>query len=310
MDRTRALGRSIRDNPVAMTLVGVGLGWLLVLGLRNPDRVGQRQGARQIGRYGRGRVDLYGNPYQPRSDTSAGYGADLAAKVRAAGADLQRLGGESEEAFRERVDTARGAVLGVARQAGEAAAAFRDRIEQALSGAAEQARRMGDQAASIAAEAGHAVAEAAGRVGAMAGELAGRGRAAAEGAWQDASQAGVQASSLGSRTTSYLQEQPLLLGALGVVAGAALGLLLPSSRERPGSPPLLIGLRRRSWPRRWARVSTAKGGHSVARIDAASAQVSPLERRREALDLPGDKSARRVGGAGGAAACLNAVTVR
>jgi hypothetical protein len=65
----------------------------------------------------------------------------------------------------------------------------------------------------------------------MAGELAGRGRAAAEGAWEGASQAGVQARSLGSRTTSYLQEQPLLLGALGVVAGAALGLLLPSSRS-------------------------------------------------------------------------------
>ena len=37
--------------------------------------------------------------------------------------------------------------------------------------------------------------------------------------------------------------------------------------ERLVSPPLLIGLRRRSWPGRWARVSTPKGGHSVARID-------------------------------------------
>ena len=50
-------------------------------------------------------------------------------------------------------------------------------------------------------------------------------------------------------------------------------------------------------------MSTAKGGHSVARIDAASAQVSPLERRGEALDPPGDKSARRVGGAHDAATC-------
>src|SRR4051794_301019 len=158
MDRTRAFGRSIRDNPGAVTLVGVGLGWLLALGLRNPDRAGQQRVARQTGRYGRGRVDLYGNPYQPRSDTSAGYSAGLAAKARAAGAALQRIGGESEEAFRERVDTARGAVLGVARQAGEAVAAFRDRIEQALSGAAGQALRMGDQAGSVAAEAGHAAA--------------------------------------------------------------------------------------------------------------------------------------------------------
>jgi hypothetical protein len=38
------------------------------------------------------------------------------------------------------------------------------------------------------------------------------------------------AQDLGSRTTSYLQEQPLLLGALGVTLGAALGMLLPSSR--------------------------------------------------------------------------------
>src|SRR3954454_791660 len=72
------------------------------------------------------------------------------------------------------------------------------------------------------------------------------------------------------------------------------------SRERLVCPLLLIGLRRRSWSRRWARVSTAKGGHSVARIDAASAQVSALGRRREALGLPADESARRVGGAGGA----------
>jgi hypothetical protein len=42
---------------------------------------------------------------------------------------------------------------------------------------------------------------------------------------------------------------------------------------------------------------------SVARIDAATAQVPPLERRGEAFDLPGDKSTRRVGGASGAATC-------
>ena len=73
--------------------------------------------------------------------------------------------------------------------------------------------------------------------------------------------------------------------------------------ERLVCPLLLIGLGRRSWSRRWTRVSTVIGGHSVAGIDAASAQVPPLERRGEALDLPGDKGARRVGSAGGAATC-------
>jgi hypothetical protein len=231
MDISQAFGRNMRDHRVPMALVGIGLGWLLASSLRDPDRAGQPQGAGAAGRYGRGRVDLYGNPYRPRGGASPGHRVDLAAKARAAGAELQRIGGEGEDAFLERVDVARGAVLGVLRQAGEAATAFRGRVEQALAGGAEQARRIGDQAVSIAADAGHAVADAAGRVGAMAGELAGRGQAAAEGVREGASRATEQARSLGSRTTSYLQEQPLLLGAVGIVAGAALGLLLPSSRS-------------------------------------------------------------------------------
>jgi hypothetical protein len=230
MDRSQAFGRNMRDHRVPMALVGIGLGWLLASSLRDPDRAGELQDGGVTGRYGRGRVDLYGNPYQSRGGTLPGYRADLAAMARAAGAELQRLGGEGEDAFLERVDVARGAVLGVLRQAGEAATAFRGRVEQALAGAAAQAGRIGDQAVSIAADAGQAVTDAVGRVGAMAGELAGRGQAAAEGVREGASRATVQARSFGSRTTSYLQEQPLLLGAVGVVAGAALGLLLASSR--------------------------------------------------------------------------------
>jgi hypothetical protein len=230
MDKSQAFGRNMRDHRVPMALVGIGVGWLLASALRDPDRAGPPQSADVTGRYGRGRVDLYGNPYRPQGGASLGHRADLAAKARAAGAELQRIGGEAEDAFLERVDVARGAVLGVLRQAGEAATAFRGRVEQALAGVAEQARRIGDQAVSVAADAGQAVTEAAGRVGAMAGELAGQGQAAAEGVREGASRATVQARSLGSRTTSYLQEQPLLLGAVGVVAGAALGLLLASSR--------------------------------------------------------------------------------
>jgi hypothetical protein len=40
-------------------------------------------------------------------------------------------------------------------------------------------------------------------------------------------------------------------------------------------------------------VSTAKGGYFRARIDTASAQVSPLERRGEALDLLADQAVPR-----------------
>src|SRR5215217_7533949 len=77
---------------------------------------------------------------------------------------------------------------------------------------------------------------------------------------------------------------------------AEVGMDVHAHRERLVSPPLLIGLCGRSWPGRWAKVSTPNGGHSVGRIDAATAQVSPLERRGEALDLPADAGSRRVGG--------------
>ena len=39
-----------------------------------------------------------------------------------------------------------------------------------------------------------------------------------------------QTREMGSRTATYLQDQPLLLGALGIALGAGLGLLLPASR--------------------------------------------------------------------------------
>ncbi len=53
-------------------------------------------------------------------------------------------------------------------------------------------------------------------------------------AWDRASdyagQASAQLSDLGRRGARLMQEQPLLIGALGLLAGAALALLLPRSR--------------------------------------------------------------------------------
>ena len=56
------------------------------------------------------------------------------------------------------------------------------------------------------------------------------GRSTAHGVRDGADEAVHRAQDLGARATSYLQEQPLLLGAIGITLGAALGMLLPSSR--------------------------------------------------------------------------------
>jgi hypothetical protein len=46
--------------------------------------------------------------------------------------------------------------------------------------------------------------------------------------------------------------------------------LIQLRRERPGSPPLLIMLRRRSWRRRWARVSTLRAALAKCATETAA----------------------------------------
>ena len=77
-----------------------------------------------------------------------------------------------------------------------------------------------------------------------------------------------------SKLTEERAEQAARLVAEGLTLDAVAERL---GGERLVSPPLLIGLRRRTWPLVWTRVSTTNGGHFRARIAAVSAQVSPLE---------------------------------
>ena len=243
------LGRSVRDNPIPVALIGIGLGWLVVANSRkaepptawrdeprtggNGNTAGRYTGARvQHSAYAgsnHGSVAAHQSmPYQ-----AAAY-EDLATKAMEAGSRVERRAGETEDAFKERAGAAKAAVLGIARDAGEAASAFSERVEAALASATDRFKRMTEQAGAMASDAGHAAAD-------MAGDLAGRGQAglntlydygeAAVGSVRDgADYAVAQTRDMGSRTATYLQDQPLLLGALGIALGAGLGLLLPASR--------------------------------------------------------------------------------
>ena len=44
-----------------------------------------------------------------------------------------------------------------------------------------------------------------------------------------------QVRDMGSRTVDYVQEQPLLLGAMGITVGAVIGMLVPSTRPSAAS---------------------------------------------------------------------------
>ena len=190
MEIGRNLGRRMRDNPIPVALIGVGVGWLLLANSR------QTNGGAQDRREGR----------WMRDDR---FGGDLDS--------------EAEDTFQERIAAARGTVLGLTRDAGEAAAAFRERVEAAMGAAAERVR-------SLASGAGDTLSHFADRGQAAARDLYDHGHAAASGMRDRASGAVGQMRDMGGRTVDYVQDQPLLLGALGITVGAVIGMLVPSTR--------------------------------------------------------------------------------
>ena len=241
MELGRNLGRSMRDNPIPVALIGVGLGWLLLANSRQTD--GGAQGWRERrwmrdDRFGGGLDhDMYGryrnkpsrmdqdaetSVHQPMPYEAAARD-DLVTKAHQAGAELRREAGEAEDTFQDRIAAARGSVLGLTRDAGEAAAAFRERVEAAMGAAAERVR-------SLASGAGDTLSHFADRGQAAARDLYDHGHAAASGMRDRAGGAVGQVRDMGSRTVDYVQDQPLLLGALGITVGAVIGMLVPSTR--------------------------------------------------------------------------------
>jgi hypothetical protein len=103
--------------------------------------------------------------------------------------------GETEAEYRDRVLQARSQVLGLARQAGEAADAFRDRVEEAYT-ARDRAQELRDRVT----ETTKSASRAAGALGRTTADL-----------------------------VTTVSDNPILLGALGIVAGAVLGAILPRS---------------------------------------------------------------------------------
>ena len=246
MDLSHNIGRSLRDNPIPVALIGVGLGWLLLSGKRQPNAAFRTTPGYSPRRDRLPDEDMAMEPIMPAYQAAA-YD-DLATKAMEAGAGVSRQEDESDESFHERVSAAKAAVLGLTRDAGEAASAFAQRVEEALISARDSFQRMGEQAGRLASNAGQAAGDMAGNLldSGRAGmrSLQDYGQSTGDGARGGVDYALAQTRDLGSRTAAYMQDHPLLLGALGVALGAGLGMLIPSSRyERKMLNEVGIGLR-------------------------------------------------------------------
>ena len=287
MELGRNLGRSMRDNPIPIALIGVGLGWLAWTNLRRgsapgdswndqpwmrDNRFGGRLERDMDGRYRSGASGPHAKTatHQPMPYEAAAQD-DLANKAHRAGAQLQREAGEAEDAFQDRVDAARATVLGLTRDAGEAAESFRRRVTEAMSSGAERVR-------SVVSDMGESAGQLAERGQAAARDLYDYGAAATAGARDRAGSAMGQMRDMSGRTVDYVQEQPLLLGALGITVGAVIGLLVPSSRyERRVAGSLRDSLGES------ARQVAGDAGQRVARVASSVLDAAQDSARREGL---------------------------
>lgn len=210
------LGRQVRDNPLALGLVGAGIAWLLM-----------GDGVRGAGRRVADRFESDDPaPYPDYASVSGG-------RERYAETMPYRVGGSGQM---ERADEDGGP--GLADRARNAASGIGDRVSGTASGLRDTLSSGASSASSGLSSAAGGLRDGASQLGDGARSY---GRDAADAAWraeraamERARWAGDEAARLGSRARrtflDTLQEEPLIVGAVALAIGAAIGASLPSTR--------------------------------------------------------------------------------
>lgn len=200
----RNLSAELRDNPLPVAVTGIGLAWLMAVSAL-PSKGNTRIPATATG-------DLYD---------------DVAARASRAGESVTRFTNETEEDFQTRIAEARAQILGLQRQVSETASAFIDRVTQAFDTAQQSARERLEQMQQTVQEWGETVFDQTRRTGAAVNQAARQGR-------QMVSQAT-------SNLIGTVNDNPLLLGALGLTAGVLLAASLPVTEQEEALAAPLAG---------------------------------------------------------------------
>jgi hypothetical protein len=195
-DFMRNLGETVKQNPVPLALVGVGLAWMML-----GDRSGRRD------RYAR-------SSYWDEDDEFA-YDADRAEADLYYEDDPYTVG-VSASAY------GTGAATAVEHENGEG---WADRAKATAEGARDKAAELRERARGLAEDA----TAGASRLGATARERLSRARAFAGRAGEGRALAGRYGRRARQGFLHTLDEHPLVLGAIGLALGAALGSALPPS---------------------------------------------------------------------------------
>ncbi|MEO8715593.1 MAG: DUF3618 domain-containing protein [Acetobacteraceae bacterium] len=219
VDFTRNLSGAVRERPIPVALVGVGLAWLMATPRpAGPTHIYSSRPADP--RLGQPRV----RPYEDA----------LAARAWEAGRGVTRTSDETDSSYRTRVTEARGKVLGIVRAAQDTAESYADRVHDALfaardavsdavGGAAETVGTVGGRL-------GDAMQGASDRVAASAHDLRDQGQRLSDAASGGLRRARDNGTGIIGELAAAIGENPVLLGAFGLAAGALLGALLPPTQ--------------------------------------------------------------------------------
>jgi hypothetical protein len=264
VDFVRNLGDSIAQNPVPVTLMGVGLAWMMFGGQRfgrEGDRGESAYWDRRESGYWEEDLESVDEDVEPVEAHYAGFAEE----------DMAYMGPEADPG------------TGLGEDLSGTGATTEGRMGQL----GDQARRAGEQARHAATRAGEQARHAATR----AGERFGRARTGmARRAHDVGARAGYQGRRAKEGLLRSIHEQPLVLGAIGLAIGAALGAALPPTRTEDE----LMGEARDKALRRATktgreqaeRMREAAGAVASAARDEAERQVS----RSSSSDEPGGQT--------------------
>ena len=209
-----SLGQTVRENPLPVAVIGLGLGWLLM--------------ANRNKRNGYSDFEYRSSGYRYYEDMDARGRFDQA---------RERVGDVAQDvahSVEDRATDMRRQVSGAAQNVGESVSDFAQRTGETVSGTAQ---RVGETIGDTASRVGETFSDTAGRIGETAGmaqERAGealmRTRSEAERLRREAMWRGQVA--VGRTKESFwntMDTNPLALGAVLTIAGAAIGASIPAT---------------------------------------------------------------------------------
>ena len=250
----RNLGDSITQNPIPLTLVGVGLAWMMLGGQRFA-----RNGEHLESDYWEDDPEWTEDHYVGLAEEGTAYlhpGADLRSGA-SVGDEPSEAGGTAKDRLGEFGDQARDAAARARERAERAGARVADRAQHARERVGRAGARVADRAHDARRRAQH------------------YGRRAREGMLRS------------------LDEQPLVLGAIGLAIGAALGAALPPSRAEDE----LMGEARDAALRRATKVGRAQ----AEKVRAAAGAVAEAAREEAGRQGLTPESSSAPGGVGSGA---------